>query len=164
MLTATSLQMPHHNTSSNDDHNTIPTQDDDAAGRNVSGFNISSVFKPSDTEATDLTRRLFESLHQVSESDAFLFGHQNTAEKGQDFRDPNAEHHMSDINIATNFTEWSAVYGFNMWEALNGTDLTHFVASAFKKGAVIEFEWEANNPITGGSANDCTGHPMDKIV
>ena len=33
--------MPHHNTSSNDDHNTIPTQDDDAAGRNVSGFNIS---------------------------------------------------------------------------------------------------------------------------
>lgn len=130
----------------------------------IGGFNISQSFKPSDSNATDLTRRLYESLHQMSESDGFLFGHQNDAAKGQNFRDSSAMHKLSDINIATGHTKWSAVYGFNMWQALNGTDLTHFVLSAFKKGAAIEFEWEAENPLTGGSANDCTGNPMKEMM
>merc|ERR1711998_446547 len=101
---------------------------------------------------------------RVSKEHAFLFGHQNTAAKGQEFRDPTATHHQSDVHTATNDSTWAAVYGLNFWEVFNGTSLVHFVKSAYMKGAVIEAEWEADNPLTGGSASDCTGNPMNHIT
>lgn len=125
---------------------------------------IDTSYAPSDPLATDLTKQLYQSLHDVSMADSFLFGHQNTAAKGQKFRDPAATHHLSDINIATNGSEWAAVYGFNLWEVFNGSTLIHFVKSAYMKGAVIEMEWEADNPITGEPASDCTGNPMNHIT
>lgn len=125
---------------------------------------IDSSYAPSDPLATDLTKQLFQSLRDVSLADSFLFGHQNDAAKGQKFRDPSATHHLSDVNIATNGSEWAAVYGFNLWEVFNGSTLIHFVKSAYMKGAVIEMEWEADNPITGNSASDCTGNPMNHIL
>lgn len=125
---------------------------------------LDTRYRPADPEATDATRQLFTSLDRVSKEHAFLFGHQNTAAKGQEFRDPTATHHQSDVHTATNDSTWAAVYGLNFWEVFNGTSLVHFVKSAYMKGAVIEAEWEADNPLTGGSASDCTGNPMNHIT
>lgn len=125
-----------------------------------------TVFRPSDLLATDSTTALYNSLHSISSSDGFLFGHQNDEWKGQNFRDPTGENHLSDVNIATNGTEWPAVFGFNIWNIFNDSSFTlqHFVKSAYKRGGVVEVEWEADNPITGEDARDCTGNPMNHIL
>eukprot|EP00618_Florenciella_parvula_P006778 CAMPEP_0119478012 /NCGR_PEP_ID=MMETSP1344-20130328/7948_1 /TAXON_ID=236787 /ORGANISM="Florenciella parvula, Strain CCMP2471" /LENGTH=511 /DNA_ID=CAMNT_0007512153 /DNA_START=206 /DNA_END=1742 /DNA_ORIENTATION=- len=153
----------HHN---KDSPTAAPTNPSTVMHGSTTIDELAAMYTPADPKASELTKELYTSLAKISYSKSFLFGHQNDQTKGQDFRDSTAGHYESDLNTATDGEEWAALYGFNLWSALNGTSMEHYVKSAFMKGGVIEVEWEADNPVTGEklSAADCTGNPMDHIL
>ena len=70
---------------------------------------IEANYLPADPKATGVTKQLYTSLAKVSFSKSFVFGHQQDSSKGQDFRDTDGTHHMSDINTATGPRMWNVV-------------------------------------------------------
>ena len=114
--------------------------------------------QPVDPEATPATARLLASLREVGASNAFLFGHQNTA-----FSSQSAQNRYVTSDVVTATGQYPAVVGFNLAQIKNRA-LRVALDEAKRHGAVLTASWEAVNPVTGGSAHDVEGNPVASIL
>lgn len=56
------------------------------------------------------------------------------------------------------------MYGFSFQDIVDGKILTNHVLNAAKQNAVIEFFWEADNPVTMGNARDGDEKPCAALL
>jgi hypothetical protein len=121
---------------------------------------------PADPKASAQATQLLATLHSVSLSDAFIFGHHNTNFEGQHWVDRNGALGRSDVALATNGS-LAGMYGFNLdWVAQDTTNVTALVTKMHEAApnAVLHMFWQATNPVTGKSANDLNGNPIAQLM
>lgn len=119
--------------------------------------------KAADGAASPQTIALLTSLTAVRDDDKVLFGHQHDNYIGQYFLDKAGTKHQSDVYNGTG--SYPGVFGYDFIEVLdNHVNYSHHVRFAYEQGAVITFDWKADNPITGGDPEDKTGKPCKDIV
>ena len=113
---------------------------------------------PIDQFATSATARLLARLHDIGESDSFLFGHQNTG-----FSTQTAQARFVVSDILTSVGGFPAVVGFNLANLRNRA-LRTALQDAQRRGAVLTASWEATNPLTGGNAHDADNNTVASIL
>ena len=121
---------------------------------------------PVDPLATPDAARLLDTLRSVGRSEALIFGHHNTNMQGQRWQDNTGALHRSDVAAATG-GRWPGMYGYNLDGVARGRGAANFsalTAAMRGRGAVLHMFWQANNPVTGGSAHDLNGSPITAIL
>lgn len=101
-------------------------------------------------------------LTKVGARDKIVFGHENSNREGQYFWDDAGVDMHSDIFNTTG--QYPGMYGFSFQDIIDGSDLTSHVLNAARQNSIIEFFWEANNPVNDGSARDDTGYPCAALL
>merc|ERR1711988_600178 len=94
--------------------------------------------------------------------DKIIFGHENSNREGQHFWDNAGVDMHSDVFNTTG--QYPGMYGFSFQDIVDGADLTAHVLNAARQNAVIEFFWEANNPVNNGNSRDSTGYPCKALL
>merc|ERR1711988_1148934 len=105
---------------------------------------------------------LRSSLIQVGNEDKIIFGHENSNREGQHFWDNAGMDAHSDVFNTTG--QFPGMYGFSFQDIIDGNKLTNHVLNAARQNAVIEFFWEADNPVNLGNARDGTGKPCRALL
>jgi len=125
-----------------------------------------SEYVPSDPAATDESRALMFFLGQLSHSDSFIFGHHNANYMGQHWEDPDCTKGASDAQLAVGQHPGLFEYNFHWIANAKGKakDLLPHVRHAASVGALVEFHFEADNPVTGGDAHDLSGNPIVELL
>lgn len=113
--------------------------------------------------ANPFAEAVVQALSQVAADDFILFGHQEDNLEGQYFT--NYDPFVSDKSDCHNATgSYPAVVGYDFATTIyDGIDLTKHVQEAYSHGSVVEFDFRANNPVTGGAYNNITGEPCKEI-
>jgi len=101
-------------------------------------------------------------LKKVGYTQNIIFGHENSNREGQYFWDNAGMDAHSDVFNTTG--QYPGMYGFSFQDIINGNKLTNHVLNAAKQNAIIEFFWEADNPVNGGGARDDTGYPCKALL
>lgn len=125
-----------------------------------------SQYSPSDPDATGESKALLSFLGDVSHSDAFIFGHHNANYMGQQWEDPECEEGKSDTHLAVGQHPGLFEYNFH-WIANakgNAKNLMPHIRHAASVGAIVEFHFESDNPVTGGDSHDLTGNPIVELL
>lgn len=119
--------------------------------------------KAADGNASPQTIALLTSLTAVRDDSKVLVGHQHDNYIGQYFFDKEGTKQQSDVYNGTG--SYPGVFGYDFMEVLyNEVNYTHHVRFAYEQGAVITFDWKADNPLTGGIPEDKTGTPCADII
>ena len=105
---------------------------------------------------------LRDSLIQVGTESKIIFGHENSNREGQHFWDNAGMDMHSDVFNTTG--QYPGMYGYSFQDIIDGSKMTNHVLNAARQNAVIEFFWEANNPVNNGSARDDTGYPCKALL
>ena len=103
---------------------------------------------PVDQFASPPTVHLLARLHDIGNSDSFLFGHQNTG-----FSSQASQNRPVVSDILTSVGGFPAVVGFNL-ASIRNRGLRTALLDAQRRGAILTASWEASNPLTGGNAHD----------
>lgn len=128
---------------------------------------LPSHYIASDPEATADTQALLAFLGDVSASDAFIFGHHNANYMGQHWEDKDASQGKSDAHLAVGQHPGLFEYNFHWIANAKGkakADLIPHIQHAASVGALVEFHFEADNPVTGGDSHDLKGKPIVELL
>lgn len=106
----------------------------------------------SDGNHSALSEKLWDALHELSASEKLGFGHQYDNYYGQFFHKPEALN-QSDVHNSTG--DYPLIFGYDLQAMLNGEDYLDHVMWAANRGAIIEFSWLANNPLSNGDDHEC---------
>lgn len=123
---------------------------------------------PSDPAASASARQLYRRLRELQRRGT-LFGHQDDLTAGVGWRN---EPNRSDVFSTTG--AYPAVYGWDLGNVELGKSYNFDgVPFALIKAAVVRtaaaggintISWHLNNPVTGGTAWDTTGHPVAQLL
>ncbi len=118
--------------------------------RKIDGRNAPA---PADTEATPMTRALFDNLHAIA-GKRILFGHQDATAYGHSWRGEAGRSDVKDItgsHPAVIGTDFAGLSSSRDAHARHSEDeLCKTLRDTYNRGGLVTVCWHANNPLTGG--------------